>query len=120
MSIDQLTLARCQRIAAVYLLVLMLAFLWWATISGHWAGGFVPLYFRLLVGVWQATGPFAFLLRETQSIVAAPLLVFAIVWLCWLTIVFISPLRHLPLPLHFCLAVGWFAIGFVPTSILVT
>lgn len=119
MEPDRPVLVRCAKVVAVYLLVLGLVLLFWASIHGHWAGGFVPIHYRLLAGLWQATGPFAFLLMGAQNL-STYLLSFLGVWCCWLAIVAASPLRNWYLAIHFTLGMLWCAVGFMPPALQIT
>jgi len=109
------------QIAAMYALALTLVLLFWAfKDSSHWAGGFVPLRYRLLIGLWQATGPFAFMLINPSDPIFTRLIVFGVVWAGWLTLVMTTRLREVPCGLHFVAALFWCGSGFLPTSLVIT
>ena len=122
MASDRPILVRCAKVVSVYLLVLGMVIWFWASDSGQWAGGFVPLHFRLMVGLWQATGPFSFGLTRIShpELTLAISLIFLATWSLWLSIVLASPLRNWPLIVHFIMAMSWCAVGFMPTSMLIT
>jgi hypothetical protein len=121
MTLDRPIAVRCIQVAAMYLLPLALVLVFWArSDSNHWAGGFVPLRYRLLIALWQATGPFAFMLISPPNPIVARLVVFGIVWAGWLTLVMATRLREAPCALHFLAAVLWCGSGFLPTSLVIT
>jgi hypothetical protein len=119
MAFDRPLLVRCAKVVAVYLLALGLVLVWWAVYTGHQADGVAPLPYRLLIGLWPATGPFAFRLSWPSKLVPTPIPVFATVWFCWLSIVMASRLRNWPLLIHFIMAMSWCAVGFICTSLLI-
>jgi hypothetical protein len=107
-------------VAAMYFFPLGLVLLFWGLQdSNHWAGGFVPLQYRLLDGLWQATGPFAWVLMNALSI-ASILITFVVVWLSWLVLILTSRFRNLPYALHFLGSFLWCLSGFPPAALAIT
>lgn len=117
MKLQWSTCVRCLAVEAMYALALGLVILLWVmSDSNHWAGGFRPLHVRLMIALWQAFGPFAFVATYPSH----PVLIFCVIWSCWLLFVFMSPLRNWPLVLHFVLAMLWCASGFPAASLVIT
>lgn len=117
MTVDRPVLVRCALITVTYALVLFLVVWFWAASdSTHWAGGFRPLHVRVMVGFWQAFGPFAFVMIYPDH----PILIVSIIWSLWLAIVFASQLRSWPIAMHFLMAVLWCVCGLPPASLVIT
>jgi hypothetical protein len=113
-------LIRCAKVGAMYALALGAVMLFWAmSDSNYWAGGFVPLHYRLLVGLWQASGPFAWAILGSLDQLRI-LVIFAAVWAIWLTIVLITRLRDLPYSFHLLMALVWCLSGFPPAACVIT
>ncbi len=104
----------------MYLLPLALSLLFWVLQdSSRWPGGTRPPGARLLIGLWQATGPFAWVVMgrfSTWSIVSA----FALTWCGWLSIVLTSGLRNRPYALHFVASCLWCVSGCPPSALVIT
>ena len=107
-------------VVSMYLLPLGLSLLFWVLQdSSRWAGGARPLGMRLLVGLWQATGPFAWLLMGAFR--AAPILVvFALAWGGWIGVVLTSRLREKPYAFHFVASCLWCVSGCPPSGLVIT
>ena len=104
----------------MYLLPLALSLVFWALQdSNRWAGGARPLEERLLIGLWQATGPAAWALMTRLS-AASILIVFGVVWSAWLTYVLTGRLRDGPYALHFLASCLWCACGCPPSGLVIT
>jgi hypothetical protein len=104
----------------MYLLPLGLSLLFWSLQdSRKWAGGFVSLDNRLLVGLWQATGPFAWVLMNHFGKLQI-LIVFGVVWSAWLIIVVSTRLRQWPYALHFGASFLWCISGCPPAALVIT
>jgi hypothetical protein len=107
-------------VAMMYLLPLGLVLLFWGlSNSNYWAGGFVPLPYRLVIGLWHATGPFAWFLMYSLSPTSV-LIVFAAVWSSWLLLVLTTRFRNLPYVLHFLGSFLWCFSGFPPAGLVIT
>jgi hypothetical protein len=107
-------------VAVMYVLPLGLLLLFWAMQdSTKWAGGSVSLDKRVLVGLWQATGPFAWVLLNASSEFYI-LGTFGVVWSAWLTMVFATRLRDCPYILHLLASFLWCVSGFPPAGLVIT
>lgn len=107
-------------VTAMYLIPLCFVLLFWGLQdSNHWAGGFVPFRYRLLVGLWQATGPFAWVLMNALSPVLV-LITFVVVWSSWLVLILSSRLRNMPYGLHFLASLLWCLSGIPPAALVIT
>lgn len=107
-------------VISMYLLPLILSLLFWVLQdSSSWAGGARPLRAHLLIGLWQATGPLAWVLMGTSSR-ASIVVAFALAWSGWLTCVLTARLRERPYPLHFLASCLWCMSGCPPAAVVIT
>jgi len=108
-------------IVAMYLLPLGLVFLFWAASdSSHWAGGFVPLRYRMLIALWNACGPFACVLADHLEAPYPLFITFAAIWTGWIALVLSTRLREMPYILQFLLSLLWCLSGFPAASLVIT
>jgi hypothetical protein len=107
-------------VVSMYLLPLGLSLLFWTVQdSSKWAGGFVSLANRLLVGLWQATGPFAWVLMNSFGKLEI-LIAFGVAWSAWLIVVLSTRLRQLPYVVHFGASFLWCISGCPPAGLVIT
>src|SRR4030095_16684268 len=98
----------------MYLLPLVFSLLFWILQdSNRWAGGARPLGARLLIGLWQVTGPLAWVLMGALS-TASILVVFTLAWSGWLSFVLTSRLREKSCALHLVASCLWCVSGCPP------
>lgn len=108
-------------VAAAYLPPLALVFLLWIVIgSTRSVGEIVPLRYQLLVAVWNAAGPLAFLFDHLHKTPLALVFLVVAIWTAWLTLVLTTPLKNVPVHLHLLATCAWLFAGFMRTSLLVT
>ena len=106
-------------VGAMYFIPLCFVLLFWGLQdSNHWAGGFVPLRYRLLDGLWQASGPFAWVLLNALGPVPI-LFTFAVAWSSWLALILASRLRNMPYSLHFLASLLWCISGLPPAALAI-
>lgn len=116
MRLDRQIVVRCLKVVAVYMLVLAILAAAWVVSVGPAS----PLESRVLVALWQATGPYAFWIHPTDNFASVVVLPFGIIWLIWLGIVIATPLRNWPLTVHGIMCASWLAAGFGRTMLLIT
>jgi hypothetical protein len=111
-------------VLAMYLIPLCFSLLFWAVQdSSTWPGqgGIgIPLWTRLLIGLWQLCGPFAWVLLETKAGLTAIVATFSAVWFGYLVIVLMTRLRNLSYRWHLILSSLWCASGLPPPGLLIT
>lgn len=111
-------------VVLMYLLPLTLALLFWAGQDSHqWqssANG-APLQARLFIGLWQACGPFAYLLLDWRLTTPWGIGVcFTLVWLAWIILVCATRLRNLPYGVHLVMSLIWCCAGCPPAGLVIT
>ncbi len=111
-------------VVLMYLLPLTLSIAVWAAAdSSRWHGtGYgMVLQDRLMVGLWQACGPLAWVTLETRTTSDVAILgIFSVSWTVWLTLVSKTRLRQLPYLLHLAFGFLWCFAGCPPTGLVVT
>ena len=110
-------------VVLMYLLPLLVSLTWWASLASNlaWVGGTPALQWRLLIGLWQACGPLAWVMLETGATHSAAILaIFSVSWALWLTVVCNTRLRQLPYPLHLAFGFLWCFAGCPPAGLAVT
>lgn len=111
-------------VLAAYLAPLLLSLLFWATQdSDKWAGtaNGAPLQSRLCIGLWQACGPFAWVLLSLGPFDAWRVaMVFCATWMCYLMLVFTTKLQRLHYTDHLLLSCIWCFAGCPPSGLVIT
>lgn len=110
-------------VAAMYFLALGLTLLFWvAQDPATWTPSQnVPLYERLVIGLWSACGPVAWHMDVTGFESAAYVVgSFLVVWSVWLSVVCLTRLRRIPYVLHLVLGFLWCFAGCGQTGLLIT
>jgi hypothetical protein len=115
---------RASLVLLMYLLPLALFLIWWAAAdSTKWDGyGYgTPLKGRLALGIYQACGPFAWVILKTRhGSLALILLVFSVTWGTWLILVWQTRLRSLPYVVHLLFSTLWCVSGCPPPALFIT
>ncbi len=100
-------------VVSMYLTPLAITFLFW--IIDYF--GSAPSTLRnlpdlggLTIGMWQATGPFAWVILNSLSFIAVITTFFG-VWSAFLSLVLMTRLRNLPYAVHLFLALVWCCSG---------
>lgn len=120
MALNRQAVVRNARVVAVYLFVLSLVIVWWLMFERDQAAHTASDMDRVLIGLWQATGPYAFWIHPTDNFASEVVLPFGIIWLGWLGIVLATPMRNWPLSVHAVMCALWCFAGLLPTSLLIT
>jgi hypothetical protein len=111
-------------VVLMYLLPLAVSLLFWATQdSSQWVSSArgAPLVARLMIGLWQACGPMAFVLLDWHAASAFNICTcFTVLWIAWITLVCTTRLRNLPYIVHLALGFLWCCSGCPPTGIVIT
>jgi hypothetical protein len=111
-------------VVLMYLLPLTISLLFWAgSDSSQWQGSGhgAPLDSRLIIGLWQACGPWAWALLEWHATTEFGICAcFTIVWLAWIGLVCATRLRNWPYLAHFMMSFLWCCSGCPPAGLVIT